>query len=240
MHVTNERAMFEDSQKYLIVADLHLGIEKSLEEKGFKVPDQYNLILNKLSELIEITDAKDLIILGDIKHEIGVPSDIKKLQLFFKKLSSLVHIVIVKGNHDGGIEKFLDVEVHSPRGVLKWDIYFTHGHTWPLESLNNAKNLLMGHIHPEIRVMNEKTRRLFNSCWLKSKPGKNFKKFYPGFSGEIIIFPAFNPLVGMALSESNPGPLFRNNLISMHNMDVYLLDSTYLGKFGQLKNKSYI
>ncbi|MGC8663648.1 MAG: metallophosphoesterase [Thermoplasmata archaeon] len=240
MHVMNERAMFEDSHKYLIISDLHLGLERSLEEKGFKVPDQYDSLLNRIFELAEITDARGLIILGDIKHDIGIPKDLKKFQTFFKKLSEQLKIIIIKGNHDGAIEKILDTEIHSPRGILKWDMYLSHGHTWPSHSLNRAKYLLMGHIHPEIKLINEKTKKLFNSCWLKTKPGKNFKKYYSYFNGEIIIFPAFNPLVGMAIPSVIPGPIFNNKLINIKNLDVYLLDSTYLGKFGSLKNKSYI
>lgn len=227
--------MFEDEHKYLIISDLHLGIEKSLEGKGFRIPDQYGFLLDSILKLKNITDAEGIIILGDVKHDIGLPFEIKKFQNFFKTLSNELKIIIVKGNHDGGIENLIDAEIHSPRGILKWGIYFSHGHTWPSQSLNRAEYLLMGHIHPEIRILDEKTKKMYNSCWLKTHPGKNFKKHYPDFSGEIIIFPAFNPLVGMAIMDVIPGPLFNNGLINIKNLDVYLLDSTYLGKFGKIK-----
>lgn len=231
----NERAMFEDFYRYLIVSDLHLGMERMLEDKGFKVPDQFDFILSELLRLVELTDASGIIILGDVKHEIGLPAYPEKFRRFFKILEDQVHVIVVKGNHDGNIEDLVNAEIHPPHGFKKWNYYFMHGHTWPLDSLNGSEYLLMGHIHPEIRIMNEKTKRIFNSCWLKTRPGKNFKKYYPDFAGEIIIFPAFNSLAGMALSEQNPGLLFRNRLLSMSSMDVYLLDSTYLGKFGDIK-----
>lgn len=235
LHVMNERAMFEDLYRYLIVSDLHLGMERMLEDRGFKVPNQFDFMLSELLRLVKLTDASGIIILGDVKHEIGSPAYPENFRRFFKILEDQAHVIVVKGNHDGNIEDFADVEIHSSRGFRKWNYYFTHGHTWPLDSLNGSEYLLMGHIHPEIRIMNEKTKKIFNSCWLKARPGKNFKKRYPDFAGEIIIFPAFNPLAGMALSEHNPGPLFRNRLLNMRSMDVYLLDSTYLGKFGNIK-----
>ncbi|MEM3850526.1 MAG: metallophosphoesterase [Thermoplasmata archaeon] len=241
--IFNKPAAFIESIDSLVISDLHLGIENEIEKKGVVISSQDQQMLKELNELIDEIGAKNLIILGDIKHSIN-PSylEINKIKSFFKELSKKVNIKIVKGNHDGSIERIIDAKIYSPKGTRIGEFYFNHGHTWPYTTLNGANYLLMGHLHPEIKVFIPNSEKKFHKCWLIGKAGINFKKFYD-FNGKIIIFPAFNSMVGMSIREYVPGPLFRNGLIKMENMDVYLLNSIYLGKYssflkdGKIYNK---
>jgi hypothetical protein len=64
-------------------------------------------------------------------------------------------------------------------------------------------------------------------CLLRGRLSDEGVKKY-GKSVEIVVLPAFNPLVGAALGKPL-GPLFKNNLVG--EMEVYLLNGTYLGRY---------
>ena len=73
-----------------------------------------------------------LILLGDIKHSIGRPFREEKqiLEYFFWTLDDLnMETVIVKGNHDGGLEKY--IENHKYVRI--------HEETWIKIELENEK-----------------------------------------------------------------------------------------------------
>src|SRR2546427_3997251 len=52
----------------LVVADLHIGIEEELHEKGIRVPSRAEVMGRKLVELADRRGASRLVILGDVKH----------------------------------------------------------------------------------------------------------------------------------------------------------------------------
>ncbi|MCW4034025.1 MAG: phosphoesterase, partial [Candidatus Bathyarchaeota archaeon] len=60
----------QNSQKALVIADLHLGWEKLLIQKGVHVPSQTNKIKERLLKLVKQTKPTTLIVLGDIKDAI--------------------------------------------------------------------------------------------------------------------------------------------------------------------------
>ena len=52
----------------LVVADLHIGIEEELREKGVEIPSRAEVMGRRLVDLASRTGATDLIVLGDVKH----------------------------------------------------------------------------------------------------------------------------------------------------------------------------
>ncbi|MFP3318778.1 MAG: metallophosphoesterase [Thermoplasmata archaeon] len=236
--IFNEPAAYIGELNAIVISDLHIGIEREYEKNGVIIGKQN--MLEDLESIIKQNNADKLIIIGDVKHAIN-PSEKEKIEIikFFSRISKYVKVIIIKGNHDGGIEKFLDLEIHGPRGIRLGDFYFNHGHTWPDSSLDSSKYLLMGHLHPEVGVIIPGSHRKFHRCWLIGRPNRKMQEYYK-FNGKIVIFPAFNPLVGMSIKEYAPGPLFRNSLISMEKMDVYLLDSRHLGSLSSLKKEKII
>ncbi len=235
--IRNHPAAYISSLDSLVIADLHLGIEHDMERKGVIVEPPDRKMLHELSILLDETGAKNIFILGDVKHAINPNhNEIEKVRNFFNEIKKRANIFIIKGNHDGSLEKFLDVKIYGSRGIRRGDFYFNHGHTWPDKRLSGSKYLLMGHLHPEVKIIIPGEEKKFHRCWLIGTPGRKFKKYYD-FDGEIVILPAFNPFVGMSIREYAPGPLFRNGLVSMGNMEVYLLDSTDIGKFSHIAVK---
>src|SRR5438046_1984288 len=52
----------------LVVADLHIGLEEELQEKGIRIPSRAEGMGRKLAEIADRRGASRLIILGDVKH----------------------------------------------------------------------------------------------------------------------------------------------------------------------------
>lgn len=59
-------------EDYLIISDLHLGYEQSLNAEGIMVPRfQYPLIVERLREIQRKSSCNKIIVNGDLKHEFG-------------------------------------------------------------------------------------------------------------------------------------------------------------------------
>lgn len=181
--------------KYLVVSDLHLGIEREFIEKGVFVPTQIEEIINKLIKLSK--HSKNLIILGDIKHKVpGVSvQELAEVPYFFKKLSKYFkEIIVIKGNHDSGLDKLTNVSITKEFSYK--NIGFIHGHALPSDKMLKNKVIVAGHIHPRFNFRD--SIGVFHSlpCFLIGK----YKKT------KVIVIPAFNELVG-GLSEEKKGIL---------------------------------
>ena len=129
--ITNEAALFIKKNKTLVIADLHIGIESELFEKGLQVSSQTKNMLEKIHDLISKYNAKSIVLLGDIKHNIPSStyqerSDVRK---FLFDIQSIIKVHIIPGNHDGNISRFTNsnIEIHPSSGVILDGIGFTHG-----------------------------------------------------------------------------------------------------------------
>ncbi|MFH8109013.1 MAG: metallophosphoesterase, partial [Candidatus Aenigmatarchaeota archaeon] len=145
-------ALFLSKEKILVIADLHLGLEHELFKAGVVIPPQAEKFKNTMDNLLRITKAKSLIILGDIKHNVpGITfREMREIPKLFSYLKEKVKVFCVKGNHDDKISSFLpkEVKVYSSRGFRIGKYGFFHGHAWPSKSLVKCDYLFMGHVHP--------------------------------------------------------------------------------------------
>ena len=202
----------------LIISDLHLGI--SSEYKGIIFPVLAEILSKKISKIKKKTRTKNLIILGDIKHNIGINQrTIKYLDIFFSNID-FKKIIITKGNHDGKIENYVDAEVVDY--ILLGKTLLTHGHRkLPKEDFNK---IIIGHNHPAIKIKDRMGMSYIVPVWCIGEIGAK----------KLILMPAFNDMCGKTiLNESSTkllGPVAKNmNLKESH---IFLLDSTPLGKIG--------
>jgi len=158
----------------VVIADLHIGWEMALSQKGIHVPTQTPKILEKLKTLISIQKPSDLLILGDVKHtvtgaEFGEWHDIPG---FFDDLSNQVgEINIIRGNHDGNLEPLLpeNVKLLPATGTVLGDVGFFHGHQWPSLSLLGCRTLAMAHVHPVIAFRDPSGFRITRQVWVKAE-----------------------------------------------------------------------
>jgi len=234
-------------KKWLCVADLHLGIEVQLRHAGFNIPSQAPKMLSSLEALSAFGD--NLLILGDLKHRIPsvsyredreIPPILDSLMKRYKE------VVIVAGNHDGGLDAILPpgVKAVSGAGIRVENAGAFHGHIWPSKDVMDGDMLVMGHIHPSVVLADSLGTKSNEKCWLKGKlKSRKVLERYGHCPRELIIVPAFNPLLtGTPINSttgSKFGPLFRNDLVDPRDLEAYLLDGTNLGIPTRVKMRAW-
>ncbi|RLI29586.1 MAG: phosphoesterase [Candidatus Hecatellales archaeon] len=169
--------LLENGEKTLVVADLHLGFEFELSEKGISLPSQTGRLKERLLKILDETEASSLIILGDFKHTIPKVSlqEWRDIPLFLEEVGRKASkIRLVLGNHDGGIEVFAGekLEVHPSRGILleagNVKVGLFHGHAWPSPKLFEASYWIIGHNHPAVQFRGYFGFRMFRQAWIKA------------------------------------------------------------------------
>jgi putative SbcD/Mre11-related phosphoesterase len=173
--LSHPAALMKTKQKRtLVVADLHIGWEMALVQKGIHVPMQTSKLLKNLVDLILEHKPDKLLILGDVKHtvataEMGEWHDVPD---FFIELRKHVEdISILRGNHDGNLEPLLpeNVALLPASGVALGEVGFFHGHQWPSPTLLACKTLVMGHVHPVIAFRDLAGFRFSRQVWVKAR-----------------------------------------------------------------------
>jgi len=181
------------NKKFIVVSDLHLGLEYAFHADYVKEDPLFVLFENELSNLVISNKANYLILLGDIKNNIFKinNTDWKLLLNFFKTLSNYCEVYFVPGNHDSYINPVLvdSINLIGPRGMTIDDVLFTHGHTLPY-CRPDVRAIIMGHMHPVFF----KTGSILNGqrIWIFLKFKK--KLFCPQSPGsvDLILMPSFN------------------------------------------------
>jgi len=213
------------SAGYLVAADLHLGVEMDMFRRGIRLqrPDLAQPIL-------DAAGPEDILVfLGDVKHPIGsTASSARLLERFFSAFEDR-RCIIVKGNHDGLIERMVpDAEV--VKHLTVGDMALVHGHAWPDASAMDARVLVTGHVHPVVSL----GRGHHYKCWLRGRMNRDaVLEYYESSPEEFIVMPAFNPLVqGRPVTGglSGYGPLFTRGMMDVDGALVYTLEGVKLGE----------
>ena len=256
-----DKAVFLEKEKILVITDLHLGYEQGLQEQGVFIPKtQYKKTLedlnkifneinknksvnkktagNKENKLGDKSDfsfnnkkIKEIIILGDLKHEFsGVSQQEWKevLDLLGYLKTKTKKIILIKGNHDNYL-----VNVVKKQGVKLKDYYikevgkekvcFIHGYKLFSECLDKSiKTIIMGHLHPSISIIKNVKKEIYK-CFLVGK-----------FKGkEIVILPSFFPLVeGADITIEDTNLAFK---LDLKNFEVYVPIPGKVLKLGKVK-----
>jgi len=234
--IPNEPALFIEGKKILVIADLHIGIESELKEKGVNAESQIRKMTEHLIRLCKKYKPNEIILLGDIKHNIPASTNLERrdVKIFLKEIQNLGVVHIIPGNHDGNI-KWLspdDTIIHRSDGFILDNVGFVHGHRWPNEEVMMCDQIIIGHTHPTIMLTDRLEYRAFEPCWLKGNflKDKLFEKYPESKNPEILVEPAFNPLCGgiAANKDGINGPI--GKIMDLENSQVYLLDGTSLGR----------
>ncbi len=210
----------------LVVADLHLGVEAELRRAGVRVPSQRERLLLKLEELVRRVKPRRLVVLGDLRHSIPLPErrERREVGALVEELGTLVQeVVLVKGNHDGGIERLVrGAEVC--RAFADAGVLMLHGHA--LHPWEGFTHLLLAHAHPVVEFEDGAGGRVREKVWVEVSPGEES----PG----VTLMPAFGELSpGVRVNrEELPGAVLRR--FELGGAMVYLLDGTCLGMLREL------
>ena len=221
----------EKSKNILVLGDLHIGYEESLNKIGVLVPRmQFKEMVDELREIFSDTGRVDeIVLLGDLKHEFGEISkqewkEVTGILDLFKKWAK--QIILIKGNHDtilGPIAKRKEIEIKE--FYVTEGICFLHGHKMYPECLDKKiKSIILGHRHPAV-VLSDKYKKERYKCFLVGKwKGK-----------KVIILPSFFPFIeGSDIINVQESKLFISKKV-LNEFEVYVIGKG-IYKFDKLKN----
>jgi putative SbcD/Mre11-related phosphoesterase len=247
------------STRYLVVADLHVGYELELSSKGIRVPPHEERVARELVRLGEETGSQVLVLLGDVKHRVAGYSwrdviGVRKLVGMVR--SSFEEVLVLPGNHDGGISELLAglARIEDSRGIKIGDYWLMHGHTWPHPGCLSAKTIVIGHTHPTLRVRSEDgTVRTRVHILIEGKKTRLAKELAsrPGYSQlvegqrrrgriRLVVLAHFSPLApGVDVLElrgsTGTSPLLRSGAFDLLEGEVLTLDAQPIGKVGEIR-----
>lgn len=225
------------TERALVIADYHAGIETELRYEGIEVESRADDRREQLLSLIEETGAGRVVILGDLAHWIGEPigAELDEIQGLIEAVTDRVPATLVKGNHDGEIEDAIDIPVTDSSGIRIGDVGFVHGHTWPSREVLSAAVVCVGHEHPAVRLEDEVGGRRVERVWMRGPLSSDPFEDGEGIDAELVIFPAFNELVGRTwVNVEGQGFLAPYLPDALADAQTYLLDGTRLGAYGTL------
>lgn len=244
-------ALLLEPGKILVIGDLHLGIEHEIFRAGIRIPSQTEKIMERIGALIRESKARHLVLLGDVKHAIPIASfqEDREIPMFLKHFAERIKTSLVKGNHDGDIEKLAPagVKIHDSKGFKIKNFWLAHGQSWPSPEAMSCEYLAIGHDHPAVEFRDRIGSRSVEQCWLVIEPDREgLEKKYgkPCRLKKIISVPVFNRLIGgmpfNRATSNREGKKFKPispilQLSDWEHSEVYLLDGTYLGTLDGLK-----
>jgi putative SbcD/Mre11-related phosphoesterase len=168
----------------LMVADLHLGCEASLEYEGLSVPRvQTERVRASLLEMVGATDPERLVVVGDLKHNFdrNLRQEWDDVSSFVTTLTEKTDLEVIRGNHDNFLPMIL-----SRHGVRMVDeaslggFRVLHGHRGSVE----GGPAVLAHLHPSIGLRDSLGPRVKQPCFL----------YLPG--ERILVLPAMSILAG--------------------------------------------
>ncbi len=176
-----EKALYWESEKTIILADLHLGKASHFRKQGLPITGEAikkdYLILNQI--IIKYKPEKFLI-LGDLFHsEVNNEWDIFRE---FIKINANISFELIFGNHDIlSADKYNSIGLINRGTMLEIDdLIFTHQ---PLDVVPENCLNIAGHIHPGVKLQGIARQQARLPCFYRNK-------------GNFII-PAFGHLTGL-------------------------------------------
>lgn len=223
-------SLYIKKQKILVLGDVHIGYEESLNKQGILVPRfHFQDLMKRLENIFKKVKPKIIIINGDLKHEFGTISDTewKQTMKFLEFLTQKAKVILLKGNHDKILAPIanknnLEITEHYSFD----DVYICHGDKIP-ENLDFSKSkiVIIGHEHPAVAIR-EYPRVEKYKCFIKGK----FR------NKTLIVMPSLNLVTEGTdlLSEKLLSPFLHQNL---DNFDVFVIENKVynFGKLNKLK-----
>lgn len=147
------------SEKIGIVSDLHLEKGSHFGMRGQMIPPHDSIeTLQNLINILEFSDVKTLILLGDSFHdEDGYNRLQEQGQNLFKNLCKTYDVLWIIGNHDGG---FIPCNVVAADEKVINDIVFRH----EADPQSGAYEI-SGHFHPKLSIK-LKENRVSRACFV--------------------------------------------------------------------------
>eukprot|EP01136_Pigoraptor_vietnamica_P028932 Opistho-1_new@86919 len=176
------RAFYWESEKILVVSDLHLGKAGHFRKHGIPIPSEiHSQDIYALNGLLADYNPNKIILLGDLFH-----SDFNEEWLGFKEWvlqNGAREIILVKGNHD-----ILDDQIYQLSTMKIVDeltvgsFHFTH--EFVMSELYN----ISGHIHPSVLLRGHARQGINLPCFCFDRASALMPAF-GNFTGTYRIKP---------------------------------------------------
>ncbi len=190
--LTNERSIFWEEEKALILSDLHFGKTGHFRKAGIPVPQNvYKEDLQRLVSQIQHFGPRKLIVVGDFFHSQAN----KELDWFTKWRNDFSHLelILIKGNHD-----ILNKSWYASAGITVTDKSLSIGNFCFRHDLQDCETddeepgfLFSGHLHPGVMISG------------LGKQSLRFPCFY--FTETFCVLPAFSKFTGSVNVDPKPG-----------------------------------
>ncbi|MDH4123638.1 MAG: metallophosphoesterase [Thermoplasmata archaeon] len=167
----------------LLLADLHIGYEATLEGEGFSMPRfQTRLMMSKLESAIDHFDPSVVIINGDIKHNFdrNLSAEWRDVELVVDSITSRTKLLLIRGNHDNYLATILSKRnLQLKKEIVIGNLRISHGHEMlaPWD-----EGMVFGHEHPAISLRESTGANVKIPCFLYNKTLNR------------LVLPAFSPL----------------------------------------------
>jgi putative SbcD/Mre11-related phosphoesterase len=168
-------------------ADVHIGIEDSIQAEGFSMPlEEERELLERFRDVIKKFEPKVLVLNGDVLHEFGrLRRNTKKAfdRITMELFASVDEVIVLTGSHDKMMDTALEGSDISPADYyFKGGVLFTHGDGVPKRANDDdVKVIVIGHDHPTLDIELKK-----EPCFLYGENAWHGK--------DVVVLPAFNPL----------------------------------------------
>lgn len=176
--LTNQRALFWEKEKALILSDLHIGKTAHFRKNGIALTNHImKNDLERLSILIEYFQPEKFIVVGDLLHA-GDNSDVDEFCIWRNQYPEL-QFCLIEGNHDR-ISKKLEAKLCLNMRAEKFELtgfVFIHDFEKKLERFQ-----ITGHIHPGF-VINSSVKNIKLPCFVLSE--------------NQLLLPAFSEFTGL-------------------------------------------
>lgn len=176
--LTNQRALFWEEQKALILSDLHIGKTAHFRKNGIALANQImKNDLERLSILIEYFKPEKFIVVGDLLHA-GDNSDVDEFCSWRNQYSDL-QFHLIEGNHDRitkKLESKLCLNFKSDLLEIE-DFMLIHDF-----EKKHPKFQITGHIHPGF-VINSAVKKIKLPCFVVTE--------------NQLLLPAFSEFTGL-------------------------------------------
>jgi uncharacterized protein len=176
--LTNQRALFWEEQKALILSDLHIGKTAHFRKNGIALANHImKNDLERLSILIEYFKPEKFIVVGDLLHA-GDNSDVDEFCEWRNQYSDL-QFHLIEGNHDR-ISKKLESKLclNFKSEILEIDDFILiHDFEKKFQKFQ-----ITGHIHPGF-VINSPVKKIKLPCFVVTE--------------NQLLLPAFSEFTGL-------------------------------------------
>ena len=222
-------ALFFGKEKVLVLSDLHIGQDESLNSNGFLVPRfQFDDLFLETQRLVKVLKPRVVVLNGDIKHEFSgiLREENSRIKEFIDFLRRKCEVVLVKGNHDSILKPLADrLGLEMRDFFVVGDCFICHGDKlFDNDDFRRCSTVIIGHEHPAVS--------------LRSGPRvEKYKCFLVGkyLSKNLVVMPAMNPTSegSDVLAQRLLSPFLKGN-VSFKEFKVFIVDDDKVFDFGFL------